>query len=342
MNYTYYMKIIFFEVRDKERELLSKLITGHELSFHKEKLTAENIDLAKDADVISVFIDSEIKKEIIDSLPQLKFIATRSTGFDHIDIAYAKEKGIAVASVPSYGANTVAEFAFALILNLSRKISDAGEQMKERASFDISKLQGFDLHGKTLGVIGTGKIGKNVVRIAKGFGMKVIAYDVYPDQAFAKEMEIEYVSLAELLSSSDIVTIHAPYNETTHHLINKGNITLMKRGSLLINTARGEIIDTEALVAALKSGTVAGAALDVLEGERKLKEEAEFLTEGKGNTDDFKLLAEDHALIDMSNVIVTPHIAFFSNEAEAEIIKTTAENISAFISGAPINIVQPK
>lgn len=336
------MNITFFEAREREQEFLSALLNGHELSFYKEKLTAENIGRAQNADIVSVFVDSEIRKEIIDSLPRLKFIATRSTGFDHIDVAHAEEKGIPVASVPAYGANTVAEFAFGLILNLSRKISDANEQMKERASFTISNLQGFDLFGKTLGVVGTGRIGKNVVRIAKGFGMKILACDLYPDQAFAEEMGIEYVPLAMLLSASDIVTIHAPYNETTYHLINKENIAQMKKGSLLINTARGEIVDTEALAMALKSGVVAGAGLDVLEGERTLKEEAEFLAKGKGAESDFKMLAENHMLIDMPNVIVTPHIAFFSNEAEAEIIRTTAENIAAFISGAPANIVRSK
>ncbi len=336
------MKITFFEIRDREKELLLGMLSAHELSFYKEKLCAETLEKAKGADIISVFVDSEIQKETIDALPDVKLISTRSTGFDHIDVAYAKEKGITVASVPAYGANTVAEFAFALMLNLSRKISDANEQMKEHTSFDIPMLRGFDLFGKTIGVIGTGRIGKNAVRIAKGFGMKVLAADLHPDQAFAEEMGIGYVPLDMLLSASDIVTIHAPYNDTTYHLINKNNILLMKKGALLINTARGEIVETGALISALKREQLGGAALDVLEGERKLKEEAEFLAKGKGNEADFRILAENHMLIDMPNVIVTPHIAFFSVEAEGEIIKTTAENITAFISDAPVNIVQPK
>lgn len=336
------MKIAFFEVRPEEKEALAELMAGpdFEVSFYEEKLKEAAAEKAKGAQVISVFMNSEIRSNIIGLLPDLKFIVTRSTGFDHIDLDYCKKKGIKVSNVPAYGSKTVAEFTFALLLDLSRKVSDANRQIREKASFNIANFKGFDLLGKTLGVIGTGKIGKNVVKIAKGFGMKVLATDLYPDAAFAEEVGVEYVPLDVLLSASDIVTIHAPYNETTHHLINKDNIKQFKKGAYLINTARGEIVDTEALLSGLKEGIIAGAGLDVLEGERKLKEEAEFLTCGSGCTDDFKTLLEDRLLMGMPNVVVTPHIAFYTREAVAEILKVTAENIKNFISGNPQNLVK--
>ncbi len=322
------MKISFFETRDKEREVFASRLSQHDLFFCKEKLSLENIKDAEQADIISVFVNSEIKKEVIDALPCLKLIAARSTGFDHIDVRYAGTKGIKVASVPNYGARTVAEFAFGLILTLSRKIYRAVSQMKEKISYDTDLLQGFDLCGKTIGVVGTGRIGKNMVRIAKGFGLKILATDLYPDNDFAEEEEIEYVPLDALLSSSDIVTIHTPFNETTYHLINRENIKLMKKGAILINTARGEIVDTEALVASLRAGQIGGAGLDVLEGERSMKAGAESLL--------------NKELIAMRNVVVTPHVAFFSAEAEAEIIRTTSDNIELFIAGTPQNIVDIK
>ncbi|MFA5934089.1 MAG: NAD(P)-dependent oxidoreductase, partial [Candidatus Paceibacterota bacterium] len=326
--------------RKEERDVLTELLSAVDVTFYEEKLNSETANLALDADIVSVFINSEISKEIIDLLPNLKFVSTRSTGFDHIDINELKNKNIIVSNVPSYGSHTVAEFAFALILDLSRKVSNANRQVREESNFDTSGFKGFDLFGKTLGVIGTGKIGKNIVKIAKGFGMKVIAFDAYPDDHFATENNFQYFPLNEVLANSDIVTLHTPYNKDTHHLINEENIKLFKNGSYLINTARGEILDTEALLFGLREGIIAGAGLDVLEDERKLKEEAEFIANGRANMNDFKILLEDHMLIDMPNVIVTPHIAFDSSEAEIEILKTTVENILAFNSGVPQNIVK--
>lgn len=336
------MKIIFFEVPKKEQPIFTQAFSGSDVSFYEEKLSEDNVNLAKDAEIISVFVNSEIRKEIIDALPNLKFIATRSTGFDHIDCEYAKSKGILISSVPSYGSYTVAEFAFGLLLNLSRKINQANNHLREGADFNIFSLQGFDLKGKTIGVIGTGKIGKNVVRIAKGFSMNVLAFDPYPDLAFAEENNFIYKSLPEVISQSDIITLHAPYNKGDKHLINKENISLMKKGVYLINTARGELVDTDALIWGLKEGIIAGAGLDVLEGERELKEEIEILSspEKSGRVKDYKTLLEDRVLIDMPNVIVTPHVAFYSKEAEGEIIKVTIENIKGFISNNPINLVK--
>lgn len=336
------MKITFFEVPKGEQIIFTNLLTGFEISFFEEELNEENAHLAKDADIVSLFVNSEVSKEIIDQIPNLKFIATRSTGYDHIDREYCVTKGIQISNVPAYGSKTVAEFAFALLLNLSRKIFDADRQLKEEGDFSIFKLQGFDLNEKTIGVIGTGKIGKNSIKIAKGFNMNVLAYDLYPDMAFAKEAGFLYKSLEEVLAQSDVITLHAPYSKENYHLINKEKIALMKKGVYLINTARGELIDTDALVWGLEKGIIGGAGLDVMEGERELKEEIEILSSEnkRDKVKDYKTLLEDRVLIEMSNVIVTPHIAFYSKEAEGEIIKITAENIKSFVSGTTQNLVK--
>ncbi|MFZ3011895.1 MAG: NAD(P)-dependent oxidoreductase [Minisyncoccia bacterium] len=316
------MKIMFFGLKKDKQSIFEGSFSDAKVSFFEEKLEENNVALAKDADVVSVFIDSTVDKNIIDTLPNLKFITTRSTGYDHIDYEYAKTKGIQVSNVPVYGSETVAEFTFALLLTLSRKIREATSALKENGNYSTPKnAQGFDLEKKTIGVVGTGKIGKNVIRIARGFNMNVLAYDLYPDTNFAKENGFIYKTLEEVLSESDIITLHAPYTKENHHLINKGNISLLKKGAYLVNTARGELIETEALVNALRDGIIAGAGLDVLEGEKGFK---------KGDS---------IPMLEMPNVVMTPHVAFDTREAEARILQTTLENIQKFISNSPVNLV---
>jgi len=337
------MKIIFFEVPEAEQSIFAQSFRDADVSFFEEKLTEDNAEKAKDADVVSVFVGSVINKNVIAAMPNLKFIATRSTGFDHIDCESALIRGIQISNVPAYGSYTVAEFTFGLILNLSRKIINANNYIRESPDFNFfSKMEGFDLRGKTLGIIGTGKIGKNVVKIAKGFAMNVIAYDLHPDMSFAQENNFIYKNFPEVLSQSDILTLHTPYNKENHHLINKENVTSLKKGVYLINTARGELVDTDALIFGLKEGIIAGAGLDVLEGERELKEEVKILTssEKSERVKDYKTLLEDRMLIEMPNVIITPHIAFYSKEAVMEIIKTTVENVKGFLSNNPINLIK--
>ena len=317
------MKIVFFEVSKTEQEFFKQAGVRAETVFYEEKLTQENIALAKDAVAICGFTNSVIDKNIIDALHDLKFIATRSTGFDHVDVAYAETKGIKVSNVPAYGSETVAEFAFALLLTLSRKIREATLELKTNGDYSISSnLQGFDLDKKILGVVGTGKIGKNVVKIARGFNMNVVAYDLYPDMSFAVENNFVYNTLSEVLAQSDIITLHAPYTKENHHLINKENISSIKKGAYLINTARGELVETEAVVLALQDGILAGAGLDVLEGERGFK---------KG---------DKIPMLDLPNVVMTPHVAFDTVEAERRIMQTTVDNIGAFVAGNPINLVK--
>lgn len=334
------MKIIVFETTPEDQAGLEPMLAGQDVAFVPDRLTLDTAPLASEAEVVSVFVNSEVRKEVIDSLPRLKCINTRSTGFDHIDVEYAQSKGINVCYVPSYGSHTVAEFAFGLILTLSRKLFDAHHQLREGASFNLSKLKGFDLFGKTIGIVGTGRIGQNVVKIAHGFGMNILAFDLFPKEDLAKEFGFKYVPLEELLAESDVVTIHVPYTKETFHLLNSDNLMRIKPGAILVNTARGEIIETEALLACLKSGLISAAGLDVLEGERELKDEMHLLTDPKSHIDHMKQLVEDHILMDMDNVIVTPHSAFYTEEAKREILQTSAEGIIGYIQGQPKNTVK--
>jgi D-lactate dehydrogenase len=325
------MKIVFFEASDAEKAKFLNTFEDNEIVFIEDKLDETNAQKAEDAGIISVFVGITVNKNVIDSMPNLKFISTRSTGFDHIDYEYAKTKGIKVSSVPGYGSHTVAEFAFGLILNLSRNILKSNNYVKETSDFNYNHgMTGFELQGKTLGVIGTGRIGKNVIKIAKGFGMKINAYDLYPDVAFSQENNFEYKSFAEVVQDSDIITLHTPYTKENHHLINKEIILKMKKGAYLINTARGELIDTEALVFGLKEKIIAGAGLDVLEKERELR---------AGLEGEEKIIELNQELIKMPNVVITPHIAFFTKEAVDEILESTTKNIQGFISGVPVNLI---
>ena len=324
------MKIVFFSLdKNKQERFIRVFGTSEELVFVDEILNESSAEKGKDAELICLFVGSTVNKKVIDAMRNLKFIVTRSTGYNHIDVAYAKEKGIEVANVPGYGSATVAEFAFAFILNLSRRMYLSLNYVKSTLDFHYNpSMEGFDLEGKTLGVVGTGRIGKHAVKMGQGFGMKIIACDIYPDNEFAEANNFSYVPLDVLLSESDIVTLHTPYNKENHHLINKDNVALIKKGSYLVNTARGELVDTEALMWGLKEGIIAGAGLDVLEEESALK---------KGEKD--KLCELNRELMRMPNVLITPHSAFYSVEAVAEILKITADNILGFTQSKPVNLV---
>lgn len=320
------MKIHYFGGEPWEEVYVRAKLPNEEIIFHTESL-ADLPDLTDaNAEVLCPFIDSPIKEADLARFPALKLIATRSTGFDHIDLAATNARGIIVANVPFYGENTVAEFTFALLLALSRRIIDADEKVRA-GTFSPSGLRGFDLSGKTIGVVGTGHIGAHVIRMAKGFGMKVIGFDAFPNAELSQKLDFPYVPLPELLVESDIVTLHVPYNEHTHHLINAGNIGNFKKGSYLINTARGAVVETEALIEALKNETLAGAGLDVLEEEQNLQDK------------ESKVSIENQYLIAHPRVIVTPHLAFNTQEAVERILNTTIENIKGFGAGIPTNIV---
>jgi len=333
------MNIVIFEVDKNEHSYFRKAFKGHTVNFIDNELSQRNASKAAKADVIIIFIYSELNAPTLRKLPELKFIATRSTGYDHIDLSYCKKNGIRVSNVPSYGENTVAEHTFGLILNLSRKIHKAWTRTK-MGDFSTEGLQGFDLKGKTLGVVGTGKIGKHVIRIGKGFDMDVLAYDVYKDVAGAKRLGFSYTNLKTLLKKSDVVSLHIPELPATHHLINKNNIQLMKKSALLINTSRGGLIETDALYQAMARGKLAGAGLDVLEEEWDVREEKEILTSKFIKKYDLVTLLENHLLAEFDNVIITPHNAFNSVEALRRIAETTVKNVQGYRKKKYVNVVR--
>lgn len=331
------MKIAFFEIKGWEKSILKRGLKGHEIVFYQDPLDADTVDLVRDFDIVSVFIYSTIDEVILNKLSKLKAIATRSTGFDHIDLEACRKRGITVFNVPIYGENTVAEHTFALILALSRNVHKA--YMKTiRRDFSIEGLIGFDLKGKTIGVIGAGFIGLNVIRIAKGFDMNVLVYDVNQNKMIAEVLGFKYVSLDELLGNSDIITLHVPYNKYTHHLINRESVKKIKNGAVLINTSRGGVAETEALIEAIDSKILSGIGLDVLEGEGLIKEEKQLLYDPQ-KVEDLGKIVKDHILLSKENVVFTPHIGFYSHEALERILETTMQNINLFLEGRPQNLV---
>jgi D-lactate dehydrogenase len=324
------MKIVYCTPYQGEEDIVTALLPGHEVVFCLDPLgeTDGVPNQFRDAQVLSVFVNSRVTAEMIDSMPQLRHIALRSTGFDHVDVAHATSKGIVVSYVPHYGSQTVAEHTFALILTISRKIHSMHGLLRTSGGVDVTEHEGFDLCGKTIGVIGTGAIGKRVCEIAQGFHMNVRAFDLYPDAEFAKTHGVTYGSLEEVLAASDIITLHVPATTENHHLLNEGSIAHIKRGAYVINTARGSLIDTVALIHALKSGHLAGAGLDVYEGEEYLKDELKLVDSREElNMHIWRAFAAEHELLDMANVVMTPHMAFNTKEAKREITETTIANM---------------
>jgi D-lactate dehydrogenase len=332
------MKIVIFEVEAWERDVFAPLQAAHDVVFVREPLTARNAAQYADADIVSPFVYSNLSAEVLEHFSALKLVATRSTGFDHIDSDYCQNQHIVVCNVPTYGDNTVAEHVFGLLLAISHNLIEAVDRTR-RGQFSQQGLCGFDLAGKTLGVVGTGSIGRNVIRIATGFSMNVVAYDIMQDDALATRLNFRYATLPDVLAQSDIVTLHVPSNTHTHNLISDAEFDQMKDGVVLINTARGGVVDVHALVRALGSGKVAAAGLDVLPEEPTIREEAELLRSIYRERHDVETLLADHILLRLRNVIITPHSAFNTREAVERILQTTSDNIGAFVRGEPHNIV---
>ncbi len=336
------MKFVFFETEDWQVEPLKQAFPHDELVFTAEHLTEETVDKYVDADMVSVFVHSKIPNSVLDKFQHLKLIATRSTGYDHIDIEYAKSKQIYVCTVPSYGENTVAEHTFALILALSRKIFQTYERTEEYNFTIDNKIQGWDLKDKTIGVYGLGHIGYYVAKIAHGFSMNIVAYKRTPDQELAEKFGVKFVSsLDELLGQSDVITLHCPLTPETHYLINQGNIDKIKRGAILINTARGGLVETEAVLQALEKGILSGAGLDVFEEEICLVDPVALLNSEFRKLHNLTQILENHLLVARDDVILTPHNAFNSVEAVHRILNTTIENIQKFFAGNSQNVINP-
>lgn len=333
------MKITYFYNEEWEKDYITEHLPGQEITFLSGTTNDHKNLQDTGAEIVSIFVNSPCGKAEMSMFPNLKHIATRSTGFDHIDCAEAKSRGITVSYVPGYGENTVAEFAMGLLLTVSRRLYECINRVQVEGLFSPEGLRGFDLKGKTLGVLGTGRIGSHVIRMAKGFEMTVVAFDPFPKETLAKELGFTYMTLDEVLTQADVVSVHFPYMPETYHILNKSNIMKMKKGSVLINTARGALVETEAIVQALRDGVLAGVGLDVLEEEGFIQDETKTLLEGHPNEAALKVMLENHYLIEHPRVVITPHNAFNTGEAVKRILDTTIENILAFGRGEKKNLV---
>jgi D-lactate dehydrogenase len=333
------MKIAFFECEKWEKDFVKVELKDHEVDFFDEPLTEDSIFQKNDYEAISIFINSRINEKTISFFPNLKFVTTRSTGFDHIDVDACKSHNIITSYVPGYGDNTVAEFAFGLILNLTRKIYQAVDRVKEYGNFSLDGLRGIDIKGKTIGIIGTGRIGRETISIANGFGMNILAYDVFPNVSLETQFNFKYVSLDDLLKNSDVISLHCPLTKETFHLINSSNIQYIKPGAYIINTARGGLIETKALVEAIHNNILAGAAIDVFEEESGTENEFGLINSGKVSEQTISTILENDILMKMQNVLITPHNAFNSKEALTRILQITLQNIQGFLSNNPINLI---
>lgn len=329
------MKIVVLDADKEARKFFQdKRIEGSEIQIFDEGIKEVPMAKINDADILCIFVHTtKFDEEILKHFSNLKMITTRSTGFDHIDLNYCKSRNIKVANVPAYGAVTVAEFTFALLLASVRSVRLASSDMK-KGQVDASKYMGFDLLGRTLGVIGTGSIGRHVIKIAQGFGMNVIAFDPFP-----KELEgVRNVSLSDLYKEADIITLHCPSTPENYHLIDAGAIEAMKQGVYIVNTARGDLIDAESLYFGLKSGKVAGAGLDVLEYEDFLIHD-DITPNAKDEEYALKSMFNSKLML-MDKVVLTPHIAFNSKDAVLRILQTSLENMEGFVKGEPKNLVE--
>ncbi len=332
------MKIVIFELEDWESEAFRQLSEHYELVLTGDALTDPPDSRYLDADIISASLGSNLSDNTLGRFPNLKLISTRTTGFDHIDLDYCRNHGITVCNVPHYADRTVAEHVFALLLAVSHRVVESVNRTRS-GNYSLKDLQGFDLEGKTLGVVGTGSIGIQAIEIASGFRMPVLAYDVHPNNELAEKLGFRYVSLEELLRGSDILTLHVPSNPATRNLISRTQFAQMKKGTVLINTSRGDVVDIEALLEALGNGTIAAAGLDVLPEEPAIHEEAELLRSLFNRHYNLEMLLADHVLARLSNVIITPHSAFNTGEAIRRLLDMTCRNIEAFINGNPQNVV---
>lgn len=316
------MKVAIYSTHKFDKPYLEKAASDrHTLVFHEAKLTMETVHLAKGAKAVGLFTSDSANADVLESLFDLgvQYVCLRSVGYDHVDVGKAKSLGIKVANVPEYSPYSVAEHAVALLVAVTRKIV-LGQRLMDIGDYRLDALKGFDLHGKTVGIIGTGKIGSAFAQIMNGFGCDLLAFDPIPDLALQLLINIRYVALQELFSHADIISIHCPLNFNTRHLIGKDAFASMKKGMTLINTARGAIIDTKALIEALDQGIIGFAGLDVYENEKMFFSEDVRYEKNKDNQ--FVLLRS------YPNVLVTAHQAFLTHEALAGIADTTISNLN--------------
>ena len=323
-------KIAFFGAKPYDIASFDKVNEkyNYDIKYFKGHLNPNNVVLTQDADAVCIFVNDTANVAVIDAMADngVKLLALRCAGFNNVDLEAAKGK-LPVVRVPAYSPYAVAEYSLALMLSLNRKIHRAYWRTRD-GNFSLNGLMGFDMHGKTVGIIGTGKIAKILIRILKGLGMHILAYDVYPDYKFAEEEGITYTTLDELYKNSDIISLHCPLTEQTRYIINDDSIARMKDGVMIINTGRGQLIHTNALIEGLKEKKISAAGLDVYE------EEGDYFYEDKSD----KIIDDDvlARLLSFNNVIVTSHQAFFTKEAMHNIAETTLQNIEDFRQNRPL------
>jgi D-lactate dehydrogenase len=327
-----FMNCAIFDSKPYDREYLSRAAGSDiHLRFLDFRLGADTLSAAESCSAVCVFVNDRVDRPVVEALAKqgIRHIALRCAGFNNVDLEAAKENGITVTRVPAYSPYAVAEHTVALLMTLNRKIHRAYNRVREQ-NFSLNGLVGFDLHGKTVGIIGTGKIGRITAAIFRGFGCRVLAQDPYESAEWAAEVGVTYTSLDELLAASDIVSLHSPLFPETHHLLDEARLSRMKQGSYLINTSRGKLVDTAALIGALKSGHLGGVALDVYE-----EEEGIFFEDHSGHVLGDDVLAR---LLTFPNVLVTSHQAFLTTEALGEIARVTVENLIRISGGdAPLD-----
>lgn len=334
-------KILFFDIRENEIDTIKNFCEGRfDYQLIPERLDDNAVitDEMAQAEIISCFTFSRVNADVLQKFPNLKLIALRSVGFNHIDIKYCKEHNIQVVNSFGYGNVTVAEFAFGLILDVMRKVSRAYMNLKNE-HLDRDIYTGFELKNATIGIIGTGAIGAEAIRIAHGFGMKILAYDVFPKTELSQKYNVKYVELDELLQTSDVISLHAPLTDNNFHMINEEKFNLMKSNAVIVNTARGELIDTKALYEALSSHRIFGAGLDVMEAENALIQPDSIVDFDYLKDDYIKQTLINERLLRLHNVVVTPHIAYNTKEAQDRILSITMQNIEKFIIGEIQNSV---
>ena len=323
-------KIAFFGAKPYDIASFDKVNEkyNYDIRYYKGHLNPNNVVLTQDTDAVCIFVNDTADAAVIDAMVDngVKLLALRCAGFNNVDLKAAKGK-LPVVRVPAYSPYAVAEYSLALMLSLNRKIHRAYWRTRD-GNFSLNGLMGFDMHGKTIGIIGTGKIARILIRLLKGFGMRILAYDLYPDMKFAGEEGISYVSLDELYRESDIISLHCPLTDQTKYMIDKDSIDKMKEGVMIINTGRGQLINTNDLIEGLKEKKIAAAGLDVYE------EEGEYFYEDKSD----KIIDDDvlARLLSFNNVIVTSHLAFFTKEALHNIAETTLQNIEDFRCHRPL------
>lgn len=318
------VKILFYDTKEYDKKLFERYNKdyGFEIKYLESKLNNETAPLANGYDAVCIFVNDRADKETLDILKEcgVKLIVLRCAGYNNVDIKNLPE-GMSVVRVPRYSPYAVAEHAVALLLSVDRKIYKSYQRTK-KYNFTLNGLLGFDIHGKTLGVIGTGKIGKVFINIMKGFGTEVLAYDVYPDEKAAQEMGFKYTTLDELYEKSDIISLHCPLTDENTNMINKDSIKKMKKGVVIINTSRGKLINSDDLIDALGKGKIGGLGLDVFD------EEEDFFLNDMSNS--YYRNTELSVLLTMPNVVITSHQAFFTKEALDKIGKVSMDNIKEF------------